>query len=144
MSEFKREQRYYVFKVSDMERYWPHADTIKIASLSAALDLDRINSGKPPLKCLVIESDWSEYDPGWMAIEARVTGKPVEDEAAKLRALLAECLPVVREHFNQYEAMARHMAGGFPSEYVASADAYADNLHDLVKRVGEALGREEL
>ncbi len=48
---------------------------------SAQSDLDRIlkrvdnyrkDRGAPPLKCVVVESDWPEYEPVWAMIEARM------------------------------------------------------------------------
>lgn len=69
---FQREDRYIVIKRSDLEKvpvgYW--SSLIEpIGALQAHL---------PHRECLVIESDWPEFEPAWASIEARVTGKPAE------------------------------------------------------------------
>lgn len=70
-TEFKREERYIVFKVSDL------GNSLKgdeIRQLAGEYAEQRRLKGKPPLECVVVESDWPEYEPTWRAIEARVTG----------------------------------------------------------------------
>lgn len=74
MSEFRRERRYLVFKISDMNKYLPPRERKILEGYSVELDLAREDDGKPPLECLVIESDWPEYERAWRTIEARVTG----------------------------------------------------------------------
>ena len=73
-----RENRYLVIKRSDLERIkfaikpeaWAAYETIeKLVSIS------RENEGKPPLCCVVVESDWPEYEPTWDAIEKRVDSR---------------------------------------------------------------------
>ena len=70
MSEFKREERYAVFKFSDMDEgqmKW----------------LEEVVARLPRRECLVIESDWPEYEPAWQMIEDRVTGKEPEFVSSK-------------------------------------------------------------
>lgn len=68
VAEFQRENRYIVIKRSDLKRvpvsYREHLVS-PMLSLLAHL---------PNRECLVIESDWPEYEPTWSAIEARMTG----------------------------------------------------------------------
>ena len=84
---FERETRYIVFKVSDLR---DHAEIEKQrgAGFSGALPghskpaiqrmleelATRIRNelGKSDLKCVVIESDWPEYETTWSSISARV------------------------------------------------------------------------
>lgn len=73
-NEFKREERYIVFKLSDVERYLTDADRSHLAMMKNEIDTGRDCANKPPLDCVVVESDWPEYEPTWKAIEARVTG----------------------------------------------------------------------
>jgi hypothetical protein len=73
-NEFKREDRYIVFKVSDVERYLTDADRAYLAMMKNEIDAGRDCANKPPFKGLIVESDWPEYEPTWKAIEARVTG----------------------------------------------------------------------
>ena len=73
-TEFKREERYIVFKLSDVERYLTDADRTHLAMMKNEIDAGRACANKPPFKGLIVESDWPEYEPTWKAIEARVTG----------------------------------------------------------------------
>ena len=69
--EFTREERYIVFKLSDLGNSLKGDEIRKLAEEYAE---QRRLKGKEPLKCVVVESDWPEYEPTWKAIEARVTG----------------------------------------------------------------------
>ncbi|MEX5343054.1 hypothetical protein [Pseudomonas sp. I2] len=76
-TEFQREDRYIVIKRSDLDKLSPIDRDLALSSLE---HVDSIMAAWdcPARKCLVIESDWPEYEPTWAAIEARVTGKPAE------------------------------------------------------------------
>lgn len=70
-NEFMREERYIVFKMSDL------GNSLKgdeIRQLAQEYEEHRQRLGKKPLECVVVEKDWPEYEPTWKAIEARVTG----------------------------------------------------------------------
>jgi len=71
MSEFKREDRYIVIKRSDLEKvpagYWS----------SLIEPIGALRAHLPHRECLVIESDWPEYEVAWKMIEHRMAGKPV-------------------------------------------------------------------
>ena len=69
--EFQREERYIVFKVSDLGNSLKGDEIRKLAREYAE---HRQQLGKEPLKCVVVESDWPEYEPTWKALESRVTG----------------------------------------------------------------------
>jgi len=73
-TEFTREDRYIVFKLSEVERYLTDADRAHLAMMKNEIDAGRDCANKPPFKGLIVESDWPEYEPTWKAIEARVTG----------------------------------------------------------------------
>ena len=73
-TEFTREDRYIVFKLSDVERYLTDADRAHLAMMKNEIDAGRDCANKPPFKGLIVESDWPEYEPTWKAIKARVTG----------------------------------------------------------------------
>lgn len=67
---FHREDRYIVVKRSDLAK-------VPVAYRSALVDpLFHLQAHLPQRECLVIESDWPEYEPTWAAIQARVTGQP--------------------------------------------------------------------
>lgn len=70
-NEFKQEERYVVFKLADL------GNSLKgdeIRQLAREYAEQRRLKGKEPLKCVVVESNWPEYETTWKAIEARVTG----------------------------------------------------------------------
>lgn len=73
-NEFMREERYIVFKLSDVERYLTDKDRANITMMKMEIDAGRDCANKPPFKGLIVEADWPEYEPTWKAIEARVTG----------------------------------------------------------------------
>ncbi len=73
-AEFTREDRYIVFKLSDVERYLTDADRAHLVMMKNEIDAGRDCANKPPFRGLIVESDWPEYEPTWRAIEARVTG----------------------------------------------------------------------
>lgn len=82
-NEFKRENRYIVLKRKHLENL-PSALQVRLKPV-----LDEADELMPQLECLVIESDWPEYQPTWAAIEARMTcsgdqppalgGEPVDE-----------------------------------------------------------------
>ncbi len=70
---FKRTQRYHVAKITDIEAGLTAEEQSQLEAIMDKLAQHRKSAGKPTLKCLVIESDWPEYEPGYQAIEARVS-----------------------------------------------------------------------
>ncbi len=70
-TEFQREERYVVFKVSDLGNSLKGDEIRRLAREYAE---QRRLKGKEPLECVVVEKDWPEYEPTWKAIEARMTG----------------------------------------------------------------------
>lgn len=68
-AKFKREERYMVVKLSKL------ADDLGDDELSREEQIYRLaHFGKALVECVVVESDWPEYEPTWAAIKARVTG----------------------------------------------------------------------
>jgi len=78
-TEFQREERYVVFKVSDLGNSLKGDEIRRLAREYAE---QRRLKGKEPLECVVVEKDWPEYEPTWEAIEARVTGAQPEPSFA--------------------------------------------------------------
>ncbi len=68
MSEFELENRYIVIKCADIDNK-PFEK-----SLSDSANTIRYKSGKPPLECLVIESDWPEYPIVLQMLKDRIEG----------------------------------------------------------------------
>lgn len=74
-TEFKRENRYIVLKKTDVHQLDPD-DCDALRRLVTKVERSRLESGKNYLACVVVESDWPEYELVWKMIEARMTGKP--------------------------------------------------------------------
>ena len=88
--QFQREKRYIVIKIKDLVEQEQLAR--KTLGFSEPLSYGHVPAmqkvyegrerglrkalGKPPLECVVVESDWPEYELVWKMIEARMTGKP--------------------------------------------------------------------
>ena len=73
-TKFEREDRYVVFKKSDISKHLSYREQEELHMLMQLVADGRRKSGKPPLECVVVERDWPEYEPTWQALEARVTG----------------------------------------------------------------------
>lgn len=71
--EFKREIRYEVYKRKDIDNM-PTAARKKARALLAELNALLDGYGVRARKCVVVESDWPEYEKVWQMIEERVTG----------------------------------------------------------------------
>jgi hypothetical protein len=69
---FKRENRYLVIKRSDIHRYLSRDDEEQLELIACGIEAEREMEGRQPLECVVVESDWAEYEPTWAAIQARV------------------------------------------------------------------------
>jgi hypothetical protein len=73
MSEFEREDRYLVFKRKDIEKYLTENDQSVLYGVSNIIRKGRFKDGRDfDMDCVVIESDWPEYEPAWEMIEDRV------------------------------------------------------------------------
>lgn len=81
-STFQREDRYIVIKRSDLES----ATVYKQVDFHLALE--SLSGELPNRDCLVIESDWPEYEPAWQMIVRRMGGKPAVTAAEELEAVL--------------------------------------------------------
>lgn len=87
----QRENRYIVFKHKDLEAaeaagFITPGDAWALQHVAGKIALYRHCGDKQPLECVVVESDWPEYEPVWAMIEARVDGK--EDDPDDLKELL--------------------------------------------------------
>ena len=82
MTEFKREPRYIVFKIKDLEAYCNTEAMVALQRIGDRVAEGRRDHGKPPFNAVVVEQDWPEFEPTWEAIEGRMTGKPIEPRYA--------------------------------------------------------------
>jgi hypothetical protein len=72
-TQFKREERYYVLKISDMKKYLSAEKQESVIDTAGKLNAGRAVDGKPVLQAVVIESDWPEYERVWQMLETRMT-----------------------------------------------------------------------
>ncbi len=120
MSEFKREERYIVVKLK-------HLAGLQRASLRNFLRENHL----PSINCVVVESDWPEYEPVWQMIERRMTGQPPVTAVEELDAVLHwrdKHTQVIRER----EALQLRLN---------AADQRADDLTELLSKALLAIKR---
>lgn len=67
--KFQRECRYWVVKLSDAKVALSGCECEQLAALMAKVEGYRIEQGKAPLECVVVEADWPIYQDTWAAIE---------------------------------------------------------------------------
>ncbi|UAN48032.1 DUF550 domain-containing protein [Serratia sp. JSRIV001] len=70
----QRENRYIVIKEADAKNILGPLNYKLLHTIADSIERGRSIKGKAPLECVVVESDWPEYEPLWKAIEARVDG----------------------------------------------------------------------
>lgn len=143
--EFKKENRYLVVKLSDVELWPGHmAASIRYQLEEAAgkVAFQREKAGKPPLECLVIESDWPEYESTWEEIQRRMEDKPTimdeemgrwQDEIYKLCCSLAPDAQIDGGGCDSGDPL------DLTTDEIAQAFAYWDNLlFDTLESVSHA------
>ena len=72
----EREDRYLVVKHKDAALYLTATERLILIAIAEKVESHRINRGKAPMQCVVVEHDWPEYEPTWAAIEKRVDETP--------------------------------------------------------------------
>lgn len=75
-----REHRYFVIKLKDLNAALTTTEIGLLNQLAVKVHKYRVTHQKSPLECVVVESDWPEYEPTWKAIESRVE-RIQQDEA---------------------------------------------------------------
>lgn len=68
----KREHRYMVLKLTDVRASLTQDERQQLDALADKVAGYRARVGRAPLECVVVESDWPEYEPVWKAIRNRV------------------------------------------------------------------------
>lgn len=68
MREFKREERYIVIKLSKLGENKPY--TGAFVDYSVESEIEKL-TGHAFIDCVVVESDWPEYETVWKMIEDR-------------------------------------------------------------------------
>ena len=75
----KRENLYVVIKRKDILKYLDFGDAAMLHALAGRISDKRNEDNRLDLECVVVESDWPEYEPTWAAIEARVDAETVAE-----------------------------------------------------------------
>lgn len=78
MSEFNRELRYWVIKRKHLS---PAEDAKYQVSLP---HFEAMQRPEVTPECVVVESDWPEYETVWAMIQARVEGRECDDPLARI------------------------------------------------------------
>lgn len=66
---FQREERYTVLKHTDIHEALDPDETTTLIELEEKISIYREAQNKIPLQCVVVESDWPEYEIVWKMIE---------------------------------------------------------------------------
>lgn len=69
----EREFRYLIFKVKDIHQYLTDEEKNLLSKLSLKIAHGRFEDDRRQLEAIVVEKDWPEYEPTWLAIENRVS-----------------------------------------------------------------------
>jgi hypothetical protein len=69
MSTFNRENRYLVFKISDVEAALDDRQKGILDGLRMLVARHRESAGKSPLEAVVVEADWPIYEQAWTLIK---------------------------------------------------------------------------
>ena len=72
MPKFIRESRYLVLNFKHTHKYLTEEELYILTILAQKVNEGRRWDHKPVIKCVVVESDWPEYEPTWKAIENRM------------------------------------------------------------------------
>ncbi len=73
MNKFKRENRYFVLKATDLQACGlTEVELDSLVAITGKVDQYRRDAGKPDLECVIVEKNWPEYEPTWQAIENRM------------------------------------------------------------------------
>lgn len=78
---FHREERYIVLKITDIDKSLSDAEVDTLRGICNKVEKYRGESGKRQFECVVVESDWPEYEPTWKSIEQRITNSKVKEKA---------------------------------------------------------------
>lgn len=140
-----REDRYMVFKLSDVVEHCTKAEALHLARLYEIQRIGRKDAGKAEREYLVVENDWPEYEPTWRAIAARVTGaeQPTShafDDIATIAGLksavshLSACLESFRALLVEVDDVCGRDGHGGPLE---------DGESEIIDKVRAALSMTE-
>jgi len=79
----ERENRYLVLKLKDVLSCLDVGEYEVLSRICDKVMRHRELQAKPPLQCVVVESDWPEYEPIWAAIARRMDGSATKLDTIK-------------------------------------------------------------
>lgn len=129
--KFKREIRYVVAKVKDIESALDHHQQGELSSLLEIVEGHRVTQGKQPIQCFVVEHDWPNYSDTWAAIERVSSGSTNTTES-----ILSEMAANAKEngYFQHADALEEAIQrlydeGIFQHVYYCECDAGCGNSY---------------
>ena len=114
MSEFKREERFIVIKRKHLSAESRFHESLE-QELRVWLDKHLI----PTSECVVVESDWPEYETVWSMIAARVEGRPTPYQ------VIEQQVAALRQHKNDYMEAAEETRRALETEAQALREQVA-------------------
>ncbi|QIE86958.1 hypothetical protein [Pseudomonas nitroreducens] len=135
MSEFKREERFIVIKRKHLSAESRFHESLE-QELRVWLDKHLI----PTSECVVVESDWPEYETVWSMIAARVEGRPTPYQ------VIEQQVAALRQHKNDYMEAAEETRRALETEAQALREEVARSNRITIAMaldiaaVGEVLG----
>lgn len=97
----QREIRYIVFKTSDFDKLNPTGKRAML-DLIEAVEQIRSDRGKRPLQCVVVESDWPEYEKVWKMLAMRVDLTAFVNDPTTPPQLALKIQEFIQEHAGKY------------------------------------------
>ena len=79
----KREDRYLVFKRTDIQRYLNPTAQKTLSEISRTITGARRGQRRGELQCVVVENDWPEYEHVWELIRLRVEKATIPPETVQ-------------------------------------------------------------
>lgn len=115
--KFQREPRYTVLKITDIQEALGPDETETLIHLEEKIAAYRQNAGKQPLACVVVESDWPEYEPTWTAIQERVECEAVLGHPIKAYVSQEPMWDWFGLSYSAYLVLPRVLLCGMPVEW---------------------------
>lgn len=125
LDKAQREDRYIVIKRKDL------LDAPELMRYALHVALEGLREHLPKRECLVIESDWPEYEPTWAAIQARTEGRAAFDGKTVADRLdqMADAMPAGSSAQSDLYAAAtvwrKHLTGPAVAKPVVEGDVVA-------------------
>lgn len=110
----KREERYAVLKYADIDAALSDSDKLLLSAVVNKIDRYRKEQGKEPIKGVVVEHDWPEYEQVWKKIQTRVDR---EDNNRKFETMLDN-----KERLGYFFVVETHQG-----KFLITSDAHSPN-----------------